>query len=175
MKRILVACILLFIILSISCQERFSPWGIWNDSPLDDRARIRETRYGSFYQNAFQGVWIMENLQDIFPGEEPIPVFMDQGEYDQIISYTEVQDGIIFVIRTRRKKNDPDSGRPLFEYFDTELKMEFLSRNKCKFIYLNHEDINGYKFGSFGTIVRENHIYERIPVEDKPVESRPDE
>ena len=166
---------LLFLILSISCQEKYSPWGIWNDRPLGERARIRETRYGSFYQNMFDGVWIVENLQELFPSEEPIPAFVNLGEYDQIISYTEVQDGIVFVIRTRRTKNDPDSGKPLFEYFDTELKMEFLSKDTCKFTYLNHEDINGFKFGSFGLVVQENVVYERIPVIDKPTGSVFDE
>lgn len=168
MKRLSTICILFFMCLCICCQERFSPWGVWNDMPLNSSARIRETRYGSFYQNGFEGVWIVENLQELYPKEELFPAFVNQGLYDQIIRYTEVNDGIVFVIRTRRVKDDPDSEWPLFEYFDTELKMEFLSQNTCKFIYLNHEEINGFEFGSFGTIVKEDLIYERIPVADKP-------
>ncbi len=100
---------------------------------------------------------------------------MNLGEYDQIINYTEVQDGIVFVIKETRTKHDPDTGEPLFEYFDTELKMEFLSKNTCKFIYLNHEEIDGFKFGSFGTIVKEGLIYERAPVIEKSTESAADE
>lgn len=100
---------------------------------------------------------------------------MNWGEYTQITSYTEVQDGIVFVIRERRTKDDPDTGAPLFEYFDTELKMEFLSKNTCRFTYLNHEEIKGFEFGSFGNNVKEDLIYERVPVVEKSTESDSDE
>lgn len=175
MKRLLVVGILFSLCLSISCQERFSPWGIWNDKPLNSSVRIRETRNGSFYRNGFDGVWIVEDLQERFPYEEKISALVNLGEYDQIVSYTEVQDGIVFIIRTERTKSGPERGKPFFEYFDAELKMEFLSKNTCKFTYLNHEEINGFEFGSWGTIVRENVIYERFPVEDKLIESNFDE
>jgi len=175
MKRLSVICILFSLCLSVSCQERFSPWGIWNEPPLNSSARIVDLSYGSFYQNGFEGVWIVEDLQELFPHEEKISALVNLGNYNQIISYTEVQDGIVFIIRTERTKNDPDNEWPLFEYFDTELKMEFLSKNTCKFTYLNHEEINGFKFGSWGTIVMEDLIYERVSVVEKSTESASDE
>ena len=112
----------------------------------------------------------MQNCQAYFPGKEAIPAIVNLGQYDEIISYTEIQDGIIFVIRAKRTKNDPERGGALFKYFNVELKMEFLSKNTCRFTYLNHDEIDGYLFGSFGNITREDLIYERIPVEDNPKE-----
>ena len=176
MKRLLAVVGILFsLCLSISCQQRFSPWGIWNDTPLNKSARIVDLSYGSFYQNGFEGIWILEDHPDVLDTGQPISAFVNLGEYNQIISYTEVQEGIVFIIKTERTKSGPEKGDPLFEYFDAELKMEFLSKNTCKFTYLNHEEINGFEFGSWGTIVRENVIYERFPVEDKLIESNFDE
>lgn len=166
MKRILL--VLLFFssfTFSISCQEKYSPWGIWNDNPLDDRARIVDLSYGSFYQNGFDGVWIVENLQEVLSNKQRIPVFVNLGEFVQIVSYTEVQDGFLFIVREKGWKTNSSDGKVLFEYFDIQIKMVFLSKDKCKFIYLNKEDTNGFKLGN---IVWENRIYERIPVIDKP-------
>ena len=60
MKRSVFAILFtIFLIATTSCQESYLPWGIWNDYPLGPEARIQKTSYGAFYQNGYDGLWIL--------------------------------------------------------------------------------------------------------------------
>ena len=160
MKRFIIIILFIFnLVVTTSCQESFSPWGIWNEYPLGSEARIQKTSYGSFYQNGFDGLWILENYKENYPDGEKIPVFVSSGEYLQIVSYTKIPGGYSFVIMGDGMKKDARTGKIIWqENTKITIEMYFISENDCKFKYRSQEDSKGF---SISFLIRDDVIYKR--------------
>lgn len=160
MKRsIFITMVLCVLLTTASCQEAYSPWGIWNDYPLGPEVRIQKTSYGAFYQNGFDGLWILENYKENYPDGERIPVFVSSGEYLQIEGYTKIPGGYSFIIMGEGMKKDPRSGKVVWQkYTKVSINMYFFSEDECKFSYQTKEDANGF---SISFLIRDDVIYKR--------------
>lgn len=161
MKRAIVF-LLLMPVVAPSCQQLMSPWGIWNDFPISSTSAIRTTTYGKFYENGFDGLWIVKNYQEYYQYGEKTAAVIFAGEYLKIENWEITERGILFTLIGDGMKMDPVSRKNIWQK-NTRIKveMQFISEDECVFKYLSKEDINGF---SLSAVIRENVIYKRTRV-----------
>ena len=145
---------------TLACQEKYDPWGVWNNFPIDSNARVRTFTTGKYLESYGFGLYIVKECKDAVAGAPDFPAFATPGDYTRIERYEAIPEGFIFYLVGSGMRYT--NGKPEVQsntYF--QIKMCFLNENECYFEYITREDANGFLPSE---PFRENTIYKRFKV-----------
>jgi hypothetical protein len=165
-----IICGVFFLVL-LNCQEHsYSPWGIWNDYPIEKATgyptgkAVRLVDSKKYYDTGHGAVSIVQDCSEAVAGNYHFPAFAVPGEYNKIEKYEKTDYGFLFSMIGQGTRNKPSGGIPDFNNNTRiQIKMIFISSDECRFEYISNVDENGY---GLSFLPDEGVIYRRYRVEE---------
>ena len=143
--------------LSQEGKYQYDPWGVWNDTPVSEAARVRTFSTGKYYEEPF-GLYIVKHCNEVIAGDRDFPAIAVPGMFTKIERYEPIKDGFIFYLVGNGYK--PISGNTIFqEKTRIQVKMHFINEDECYFTYDSLKDGNGFELAFYP---EEKIIFKRL-------------